>query len=339
MLASLSTAATLEFEPPLHLVLERKRLDHAQALQRFLHGLDDARAAGELHAGDVADPPRQLAQKEDRRWRGDEAGERHHWILGHHHDCQPDQRHQVAADGSDQKIDDRRYRSGAGGQPRDEFRGVAVGEEAHILVHELLEHPPLVVGDDTVADPRQHHRAEIGRQPLGGEDRHHRDAEQNNAAEIVTDIGFVGERADQVGGERGAGGGDHHHQRGERITRPMRQRFIDQQATHQRKCRIGVRRPGRGSCHALSVASPAAREAPSAGVPCPEGPEFSSNFHAPSQALGTCRRGALFVRFPGRIERVGAPFHQLALPGERMRDDGRQIVEARLPSTPLSHRR
>ena len=91
-------------------ILERKCLDHAQALGRFLHGLDDARAAGKLQARDVPYAPHQLAQKENRRRRHDEAAERHNRILRHHHDGEPDQRNQIAADSGDQKIDHRRHR-------------------------------------------------------------------------------------------------------------------------------------------------------------------------------------------------------------------------------------
>ncbi len=76
-----------DVEPAPHLVLEREGLDHAHALQRFLHGLDDAGAAGELHARDAAHPADHLAQEEECRRRHDEAGERHQRILHHHHDA------------------------------------------------------------------------------------------------------------------------------------------------------------------------------------------------------------------------------------------------------------
>ena len=45
LLASCSTAATLRVEALAHHVFERERLDDADALQRFLQRLDDARAA------------------------------------------------------------------------------------------------------------------------------------------------------------------------------------------------------------------------------------------------------------------------------------------------------
>ena len=55
--------ADTDGKPAPHLVFEREGLDDAHALQRFLHGLDDARAAGELHAGDAAHAADQLAQE------------------------------------------------------------------------------------------------------------------------------------------------------------------------------------------------------------------------------------------------------------------------------------
>ena len=79
---------------------------------------------------------------------------------------EPDQRHQIAADGGDQEIDHLAHGIGAGGEPGDELRRMAVGEEADIFPQQLVEHAPLVVGDDAVADPGQHHGRAIGRQRL-----------------------------------------------------------------------------------------------------------------------------------------------------------------------------
>ena len=120
-------------EPPPHLVLEAEGLDHAHALQRFLHGLDDAGAAVELHAGDAAHAADDLAQKVEGRRRANEAEQRHRRILNHHHDAKSDQRHQIAADRGDQQIDHAADGVGAGGEPGDEFGGMPVGKEADIF--------------------------------------------------------------------------------------------------------------------------------------------------------------------------------------------------------------
>ena len=62
------------------------------------------------------------------------SADRHHRILHHHDDAQPDQRHQIAADGGDQKVDHLADGDGAGGEPGDEFGRMTVGEETDIFV-------------------------------------------------------------------------------------------------------------------------------------------------------------------------------------------------------------
>ena len=93
-----------------------------------------------------------LRKKKNAGGAHDEADQRHRRILDHHHDAEPDQRHQIAADGRDEKIDHLADRGGAGGQPGDEFGGMPVGKEADILVQQLVEQAPLIIGDDAVAD-------------------------------------------------------------------------------------------------------------------------------------------------------------------------------------------
>jgi len=34
---------------------------------------------------------------------------------------------------------------------------MTVGEEADILLQQLVEHAPLIIGDDAIADRREHH--------------------------------------------------------------------------------------------------------------------------------------------------------------------------------------
>ena len=73
----------------------------------------------------------------------------------HHHDGEADQRHQIAADSGDQKIDHLADGRRAGGRAGHKFGRVSIGEIADVLVQQLVEHAPLIVGDDAVADPRQ----------------------------------------------------------------------------------------------------------------------------------------------------------------------------------------
>ena len=110
---------------------------------------------------------------------------------------------------------------GAGGQPGDEFGGMAVGKKADVLAQQLVEHAALVVGDDAVADRGEHHGRAVGRETFDGEDGDRDDADDDDGVEITVDIGLVGHRAEKVGAERRAGGGDPHQHEGDRVARPM----------------------------------------------------------------------------------------------------------------------
>ena len=118
-------------EAAAHLVFERERLDDAHALQRLLHRLDRARAAGELRLRDRADAADQLAQHDHRRRRDDRAPTSDitgSWITIT--TTEADQRQEIAADRGDQQVEHVVRGGGAGGQPRDEFGRVAVGEDS-----------------------------------------------------------------------------------------------------------------------------------------------------------------------------------------------------------------
>ena len=67
------------------------------------------------------------------------------------------EREKVAPDGGDDQVQRLVRRRGAGRQPRDHLGAVALGEIAEILLLQPVEQPPLVFGDDAVADARQHH--------------------------------------------------------------------------------------------------------------------------------------------------------------------------------------
>ena len=62
----------------LHRLFQRERLDGADALQRFLHGLQDVGGAGELVVGEALDALDQLAQEQHRRRHHHEADQRQH---------------------------------------------------------------------------------------------------------------------------------------------------------------------------------------------------------------------------------------------------------------------
>ena len=88
---------------------------------------------------------------------------------------------------------------GAGGEPRDEFGRMPVGEETQALVEQLGKHRALVVGDDPVADMREQHSLAVSREAFGGKQRGRDGAENNHAGEIVIDVSLVDDVADEIG--------------------------------------------------------------------------------------------------------------------------------------------
>ena len=231
-------------KPCSHRVFERVGLDDPDALHGLLHGFEDARAAGELALGDAGDAPDHLAQEVERRRHHDEAEERHHRVLHDHHDQQGDEHEQVAADGPDDEVDGCAGGRGSGGEARKQFGRVPVGEEVEILVDQRVEHSPLVVGDDRVADLRKLHRLQVGRARLDHEDHGGDEADDQDAVEVLVHVGLVDHVADEVGAERGAAGGEQHQAERPEIALPLPRRLFDHQPAHQRgrAVRIGEKR-------------------------------------------------------------------------------------------------
>ena len=115
---------------------------------------------------DAARAPHQLAQEEDRRRHDDDADQRHDRVLIDHHGGESDQREQIAARRRDQQVQHLAGGDRAGVETGDEFRRMPVGEEGQGSPQQLGEHPPLIVGDDAVADLRQDDRLAVGGEPL-----------------------------------------------------------------------------------------------------------------------------------------------------------------------------
>src|SRR5208282_6536701 len=103
---------------------------------------------------------------------------------------------------------------------------------------QLVEQAPLVVGDDAVADLRQHHGGTVGGKSFHREDHHRDQADDDDAVKVVVDVGFVRHRAEQVGGERGRGGGNAHQHKGDSVAPPVTERLVDQEAADQGNGRI-----------------------------------------------------------------------------------------------------
>jgi len=103
------------------------------------------------------------------------------------------------------------------------------------------EHSPLIVGNDTVADARQHHRLAIGGHAFDGEKTGGHQRERNDAWQALVHVGLVDDIADEISAKRGAAGGDGHHGKGERISAPLRRGLLQEQAADQGGPAIGIR--------------------------------------------------------------------------------------------------
>jgi hypothetical protein len=129
---------------------------------------------------------------------------------------------------------------GAGCQACDELGAVAIGEEADIVLEQFRQHPPLIVGDDPVADARQHQRLAIGGHRLDHEDHGGHQSEDDDPRKVLVHIGLVDDVADQICAERGAPGGDHHQAECERVAPPLAGRLFHQEAPDQRSRAVGI---------------------------------------------------------------------------------------------------
>ena len=138
-----------------HRVLEREGLDDADALHGLLQGLEDARAAGELPLGDAGMRRISLRRKKNAggtitKLKSDITGSCTTITVS---SPMSDSRSRPTAVMS--RLMTWLAAAAPVVEPREEFGRMPVGEEVEVLVQQLVEHPPLVVGDDAVADPRQ----------------------------------------------------------------------------------------------------------------------------------------------------------------------------------------
>ena len=223
-----------------HRVLERECLDGTDPLQPFLQGLENARIAGELLVGDRLDAVDQLAQ-DQHGWRHDDDAEhRHDRILDGHDGGKADEREEVASERGDEQVQHLGRCRSPGGEPRDEFRAVAVGKETDIVLQQPRKQATLVVGNDLVADARHRHRLPVGGHSLDREQRGGHQGEEDDAREILVDIGCVDHVADEIGAERGARRGNEHHPECQRIAPPLPGRLLDEQSADQSGSAVGI---------------------------------------------------------------------------------------------------
>ena len=110
------------------------------------------------------------------------------------------------------------------------------------MMEQLGEHPLLVIGDDPVADPREHDRLPIGSHPLDHEDHGGHEGEDDDPRQVLVNVGLIDHIADQIGAERRACRGYSHQSEGEGITPPLAGGLLHEQAAHQSGRAVGVRK-------------------------------------------------------------------------------------------------
>src|SRR5262249_42602641 len=136
---------------------------------------------------------------------------------------------------------------------RQEFRGMPVGEEAQVLTDDAAKHPALIFGDDAIADLRELHGAEISGARLHHEDDGGEDADEDDAAEVLVNVGLVDHVADQIGAVGCRGGCERHEQKGVHVAWPLACRLLDHEPPDQceRAGVLGGREVGFRSGHSL----------------------------------------------------------------------------------------
>ncbi len=268
-------------EPLQHRLFQRERLDDADALDRLLHRLQHLRAAGVAVPGDAMDAADQLAQHQHGGRRDDEARDRHHRILDHHHRGEADQGQEIAARRRDQHVEHRACRGSSGRHSGNELGGMPRSDEADALVEQLVEYLALILRDDAIADPRQHQDVAVGARSLHREQHDGEDAEPDDAGEILLDVGLVDQLPDQIGGERRAAGGDAHQGERHGVAPPIVEPLLRQQPPHQGRRAVRIGKQGRelrlehppSTAESPRIAN--AGPAPPSPVPCPSRADFS----------------------------------------------------------------
>ena len=174
------------------------------------------------------------------------------------------------------------------------------------MLQQLGEHPPLIVGNDPVADAGQRERLPIGRHCLDHEDHGGDDGEDDDPGEVLVDIGLIDHVADQIGTERRAGCGDPHEAERERVAAPLPRRLFHQEPPDQAGRAAGVGK------HPLEIRSkhtpPVARRPGARGAAERPSCPGSSGFQAESARFqeagyggeGTCPRPVTIRRAPCR---------------------------------------
>ena len=217
--------------PGAHEILEREGLDDADALRGLLHRFHHLRGALELARHDLAHADADLAHAEHGERNQHQRQERQQGILRHHDDDEPDDRQRVARKCGDEKVEHAARRLGDEGLTGDEYGRMRLAVIADLHPQHLVEHAPLDVGDNAVADPRHDDLLSVGRQALDRVDDHDRDRDLPHRLEIAADEDLVDDLADDPGGHRGRQRDQAHHRNPEGVALPVLGALVGQQPT------------------------------------------------------------------------------------------------------------
>jgi len=114
-----------------------------------------------------------------------QSARRHLRIALEHDEHEAAHRNQVAGETLYDELQAVAHAIGGEGEPRHEFAGVAILEIADVLRQQPVEHAPLRVGDDAVADSRQHDLRAEGRRATQHEQPQRLEREPTHRPELV----------------------------------------------------------------------------------------------------------------------------------------------------------
>src|SRR4029450_1604005 len=126
-----------------------------------------------------------------------------------------------------------RRRRRRGRQPRDELGRVPIGEKAKALIEQLGKNCALIVGNNVVADTRQHDAVAVRCKSFGREQRDRDDAKRDDSAQAAINVGLVDYVADEPGTSGCAPRGHRHKREGAGVSAPVRQPLFGEQAPDQ----------------------------------------------------------------------------------------------------------
>jgi len=111
---------------------------------------------------------------------------------------------------------------------------VAIRKVGDVLVQQLVEHAPLIVRDDAIADLHHHDLVTVGQHALERENAEGADRDQDQGTEIFVDIGLVDDGAEHIGRYCRAGGGTPHQDEGKDVAAPVLVGMLGEQPADQR---------------------------------------------------------------------------------------------------------